>query len=259
MALVIMCCYDTIENKRTEYTERTIQSLLETIDFSKNRLIIVDNNSCQDTKNILADVDREYDRINVITLPENVGTARGVNYGIREREDKELVVKIDNDVIIHNIDWLEEMKYVYKKLPSVGILGLKRKDIGQSPIAEGFYKTSLEFLPHIPGEKWVTLENSKDIIGTCTMINPKLLDKIGFFRQIGNYGFDDSIIAKLSLLNGFTNYFLPHIEIEHIDRGDNEYIKEKQELAAKAWNGFTELMRGYIEGKIPMYYNGGFE
>jgi hypothetical protein len=91
------------------------------------------------------------------------------------------------------------------------------------------------------------------------MINPNLLDKIGYFRQIGVYGFDDAIISKLSLLQGFTNYFLPSIPLDHIDVGGTNYIEEKRELANKSWDAFGKLMEGYISGKTPVYFDGGFK
>ena len=258
MALLIMCCYDTEENKRTEYTVKTLESIFNTVDLIKNRVIIVDNNSCQATKDVLNAI--EDTRIEVITMSENVGTAQGVNQGIYKRRPNEAVIKMDNDVVIHSKNWIEEMKHVLHKMPEVGIVGLKRKDIAQSPTAkDAWFKTSLEFLPHEPGEPWITVEKSDDIIGTCTMINPRLLDKVGFYRQIGVYGFDDAILAKLSLLNGFKNYFLPHINIDHIDRGDTPYHQEKNKLAAADWEPFKALLKGYIDKTIPMYYDGGFK
>ena len=48
-----MCVYDTEENQRSEYTNKTLQSLAQRVDFRKHRLIVVDNNSCQKAKDII--------------------------------------------------------------------------------------------------------------------------------------------------------------------------------------------------------------
>ena len=38
--LIAMAVYDTVENKRTVMTERTLQSLAERVDWNKHRLVI---------------------------------------------------------------------------------------------------------------------------------------------------------------------------------------------------------------------------
>ena len=53
MALIALCCNDTEENQRTKYTKQTIDSLLETVDLNLHSLVLVDNNSCQKTKDLL--------------------------------------------------------------------------------------------------------------------------------------------------------------------------------------------------------------
>ena len=53
MALIAMCVYDTEENQRSEYTNKTLQSLAQRVDFRKHRLIVVDNSSCQKAKDII--------------------------------------------------------------------------------------------------------------------------------------------------------------------------------------------------------------
>ena len=48
MALIAMAVHDTVENGRSKYTEKTLRTLLDTVDWHDHRLIIVDNNSCKD-------------------------------------------------------------------------------------------------------------------------------------------------------------------------------------------------------------------
>jgi hypothetical protein len=53
MALIAMAVYDTDENGRTDYTARTLKSILDTVNLDRHRVVIVDNASCADTKRIL--------------------------------------------------------------------------------------------------------------------------------------------------------------------------------------------------------------
>ena len=80
-----------------KYTIETLFSLLKTVDFNKHRLIVIDNNSCNDTKQALKDFRYYFMQKNnflfcnyeVITNDENLGTAKAVNKGIKKRKNKE--------------------------------------------------------------------------------------------------------------------------------------------------------------------------
>ncbi len=75
MALLIVAVYDTEENKRTPLTKRTLESFKETVDFSKHRLFCIDNNSCQETKDLLIEM-QSIIPFTIITNDKNVGTAK---------------------------------------------------------------------------------------------------------------------------------------------------------------------------------------
>lgn len=261
MKLIAMAVYDTMENERTIYTATTLKSLSESVDWDKHRLIVIDNDSCTYTKELLASWKEHWpnNKMTIFSNYKNLGTARAINLAIAVRKKEESVIKIDNDVVINEYGWVERMEEVIQKLPNAGIVGLKRKDVGQHPNAEGFYKTSLHMLPHTPGEPWRVVEESTDIMGTCTMFSSKLLDDVGYMRQPGVYGFDDSIMSHVSIMAGYKNYFIPDIDIDHIDTGGTSYMEVKRLQADEAWGAFCKLIRDYKEGKIPLYYDGGFK
>jgi len=247
MSLIIMCCYDTEENGRSEYTHQTLESLWSTVDFTKHELVVVDNGSCEATKRLLRKA-KEREGHTLITLSENIGTARGINMGLKLRKTGEHAVKIDNDVVIHQQGWVEEMEEIFRREPKAGIVGFKRKDLQ--------WDGELVMLPHIAGEKWVVVEKGVYIMGTVTMLSSGLLDRIGGFIQVGVYGFDDTLFSLRSSLSGFQNYYLPSVNIDHIDNGNNPYTQEKHNQAAEAWAGFEELHKGYVDGTIDLYYEG---
>jgi len=255
MALIAMAVYDTEENQRSKYTKETIESLFDTVNFSKNRLIIVDNNSCEETKSIIKEFINysKYSKnhATVITNTENVGTAKAINQAWAYRKPNEVVIKMDNDVVINNYGWIEEMELAMK-LGSYGILGLKRKDLMQSPNANNHWKTELKMLPHEKGDNWLIVEESADIMGTVQMFHPELINKMGGLMQAGVYGFDDTLACIRAILLGYKLAFLPHIDIEHIDVGGDAYTEWKRKYAGEKIEEFYKIKDGLINGTIPI-------
>lgn len=249
-----MCCHDTAENDRTKLTKETLKSLSATVDFNKHRLFIFNNNSCPETLELLEAFSLRNFSVKIINATENIGTARGINACWVHRNPDEHCLKLDNDIIIHSDSWVEEMEAAILTEPQIGIVGLKRKDIWQYPgHPEKQYRTELLMLPHTAGEQWRVVERSKDIIGTCTMFNSLLLDKIGYLFQPGVYGFDDVLASYRSEIAGFINVFLPYINIDHIDPGGTEYIKWKEREAAIFAPEIIKIVDQYISGERPIY------
>ena len=252
MALIAMAVHDTEENGRTELTRRTLESIADTVNFLKHRLILVDNNSCSKTKELFS-----YSIIptQIISVNENVGTARAINKAWALRQPGEHCIKMDNDVVINNLGWIEEMEGAIKADPLIGQIGLKRKDCWEFPEhKEADFKSTLHMLPHIPGEPWQVVEKVKHVIGTCVMHSSALLDKVGYLYQPGLYGYDDVIMSHRTHLAGFYSCFLPHINIDHIDPGQTEYQGWKERHAGEHTQEMIALVHEMYNGTKPIYY-----
>jgi GT2 family glycosyltransferase len=246
MSLIAMAVFDTEENQRSKYTRVTLECLEHTV--TDHRIIIVDNASCEETKELLKACPFE-----VITNTENVGTAKAINQAWAKREPKQHLIKMDNDVDINYINWVDEMEEAIERDPLIGILGLKRKDLMENPFRNDMYKSELRMLPHYKGQRWIIVEDVAHVIGTCQMYNYRLIDKIGGMMQPGIYGFDDTLAAVRCKVSGFRNSFLPHIEIDHIDTGENPYQKEKERLAGNDMAEFNRLKDDILMGRLNPY------
>lgn len=245
-SIIIQCWYCTEENGKFKYAKECVESLMATVNLSKHRLIIINQNSCDEAKEFLSWLCQK-DGITVVNLSENIGTARGINIGLRMRLPEEMAIKCDDDLTWGQSGWVEEMEKVIKKRKDIGILGLKRDDIWQRPDHENpAYRTVMD------GK----LEICPDIMGTCTAYNPLLLDKIGFLSQPSNYGFDDAIFSVRSLTAGFKNAFLPHIKITNIDEGGTEYTEWKKREAGVYLIEASEYMNLIKNGTISFFYDG---
>ena len=182
-----MASYVTETNNRLEYAKDTLLDLLATVDFTKHELFISDNGSCQVMLDYYEWFKHRFnnlfpkENLTISFNGKNLGTAEAVNLGIRERKPNQYVIKIDSDVTIGKIGWVDDMEECFDRYPNLGILGLKRTELIQHPEHENpAYRTQLKFLPHERGDSWVIIEICKDIIGTCTMFSPQLLDKVVF-------------------------------------------------------------------------------
>jgi len=257
-----MASYVTETNDRLEYAKKTLSKLLETVDFNKHELFISDNDSCEEMlsfyENFTFMFNRNFHRKNLTISynKTNLGTAEAVNLGIRQRKEGQYVIKIDSDVTIGESGWVEKMEECFERYPDLGILGLKRTEVIQKQDHENpTYQTKLVSVPHQRGQSWIILELCSDIIGTCTMFNPKLLDTIGYLYQPAKYGWEDVLACVRSEKAGFVNAFLPSIPIVHLDDGLGEYTKQKQNEAGLVIDEFSEIAEDYKSGVRDIYYN----
>lgn len=253
MALIAMAVYSTEENQKDECLERTLESLRQTVDFTKHLLIISVNACTIKTIKIL----NSYSDIIYLIIhnDSNIGTAEAINKAWEYR-DGENCIKMDDDVVIHQAGWVDLMEEAIRRDNKIGIIGLKRKDCWENPEhPDGNYKSELQMLPQTAGEKWIVVEKVKHVIGTCQMYSDALLQQIGYLYQPKLYGFDDVLAAARSHKAGFKNVFLPQIEIDHIDAGNTPYQGWKERHAGECWTEVNKYLAGYAAGTESIYYN----
>ncbi len=255
--LIACACWDTPENGRWRCTQLTIDSLLHRVNFERHRIVIVDNGStCPKTKNIIQNLPGF---ITVIRNETNIGTAMAINKAWALRKPGEHCGKVDNDVVVHQDGWADDLEEVIARSPKVGIACLKRKDLEERPDHEhAVYKSRLIMLPHERGQRWIVVEQVFHCMGTVQCYNSALLDKIGDLYQmqdLGNlYGFDDSLAAARCYFCGFMSVFIPHIPIDHVDPGGDAYTEQKRESAGKWLQIYEQIRDEYILGTRPVYW-----
>lgn len=103
-----MAVFDQEGDERTPITNKVIGQVIKTVNWERHRMVIVDNNSCQATKEVLHKYASCFSWITIVTLPENIGTARAINKAWSLREEDEHCIKMDNDCFIHYPHWIEE-------------------------------------------------------------------------------------------------------------------------------------------------------
>lgn len=255
MTLIAMAVFDQQGTGRSSITEKVIKQVIMTTNWENHRMVIVDNNSCQETKDILQQYALTFGWIDLITLPENIGTAKAINKAWQLREEGEHCIKMDNDCFIHSNHWIEEMEAIVEGDPTIGMVGLKRKDCKQSPDNID-WPSRLEMLPHQPGHPWKIVEICDDVMGTCVLFGADFLKKFGYLAQPGLYGFDDTLASVRCKMLGYRNGLIPWINIDHLDPPnvlEQDYTQWKFGRADEGWLQFTEMKRQYQEGERSPY------
>lgn len=252
-----MACYSTSENQKDECLAKTLKSLDQTVNFSKHRLMLSVNGATEVTKRIIHNNRDIIEK--VFWNDENLGTAEAINLCWKERKEGEHCIKCDDDYVLTKGEsgWVDLMEEAIQRLPSIGIIGLKRKDCWERPYETHEDKHSdLIYLPQIAGERCIIVEQCRHIMGTCQMYNSKLLDTIGFLFQNGVvYGHDDVLASWRSHVAGFKNVFIPYIEIDHIDPGNTPYQGWKERISGPQGLIVRDIVHEYLRGERSVYYN----
>jgi GT2 family glycosyltransferase len=257
MALIGMAVYSTEQNGKDAYLARTLKSLFKTVNFERHSLMLSVNARTPQTDHLI----KIYSDIisKVIYNETNLGTAEAINLIWKNRLPEENAVKMDDDIVINEEGWLDQLEEAVKRDSTIGQAGLKRKDCIESPnrASSDFYHSALIMLPHQPGEKWIVAEQVNHVMGSCVLHSAALLNKVGYLYQMpGNkYGFDDSLMSVRSQIAGFKNVFLPHIEIDHIDPGGTDYQKWKEANAGERMAEYNNTKMAYHRGIRSIYYN----
>lgn len=258
MALISMAVYDTADNNRAALLEQCLSSLAETVDFKRHRIFFSVNSATErGAAAIMNFMQWAGPRSDVFWNSENIGTARAVNKGFQKRESGEVCVKMDDDVVFGRCSngWLDLMEEAFSRDPHLGILGLKRNDLLESPNSpDPRWRSRLREISHQHGQANIMVEQVEHVMGTCQAFAPELLDKIGYLYQPGLYGFDDSLAATRAKVAGFYSAFLCNVEIHHIDPGGNAYTEDKRDLARDGMAEYHGLKDGYLNGSISIYY-----
>lgn len=262
MALVSMAVYHPAGITRWKLTKDCLESLIDTVDPKRHRLVLVNNASPDKaTAGTLDLYGREWRRLGgeatVIHNAENRGTARAVNQGWAMRRPGEAVLKIDDDVVLIDSGWLDRLEECLARDPKLGILGLKRRDLEESPHhpKDHVYHSTLEMLPHKPGERWLVVERVGHVMGTCQLYASGFLDRVGYLYQMGRlYGLDDSLMAYRCKAAGFYSAFYVGADISHPDPGGTEHQEWKQKVAGESLPAYGVHRDWYAQGVISPYH-----
>ena len=219
-------------------TRRGLKSIAENTDDTPYEIIIVDNGSTDETKQIK----KEF-KVRIIRNKTNLGFAKACNQGIMAAKGK-FVLLLNNDIKIMRKDWLSGMMYSLKYVDITGAAG------GVLDLGDFRYKK----------EVTTNTEDFHYIVGWCMMFKRKLIDKVGLLTEEFGLGlFEDTVFSlvarekkcKIAITEDVPVFHYGHATVSNLGF-IKMYQKNKEKFAAKYGPRLVdlELQRNKTIGKI---------
>ncbi len=192
-------------------------------------VILVDNNS---TDKSIYDAVKDYYKINLIALDENVGFGRANNKGVENANGNYILFLNPDTILIQDfitpiIDFIEKnstigacapmlvypdssyqtstgfrMGLFYEFLEAFMLIGIYRK------IMQSLYLKKMHDIKPV-NAGWVS--------GACLIIKKSVFEKVGGFTEDYFLNYEDIDLCRKLELAGFSNYYFPYLKCIHSD------------------------------------------
>lgn len=210
---IIVLCYNQIN-----YTRECVESILNQTAYPNYELILVDNNSTDDTADYLKYLVEADDRIKIVLNQDNRGFAGGNNDGIRIANG-EFIVLLNNDTVVSR-GWLTNMVKRFLNNEELGIVGPVTNSIGNEAQIQVDY-TEISKMPefayiYTSQHMNQTYHDINVLAMFCVMIRKSMMDKIGLLDE--NYGigmFEDDDYCMAAKKAGYKIQLLEDTFIHH--------------------------------------------
>ncbi len=245
----------------TYNSAKTIEACLESVikhTEKDDEIIVIDNNSKDDTCSILNKLKSSCEKINLIMSKENLGFAKATNIGIRLSRSKYCVLLNPDTIVTHG--WLERLEEVLN-IPNAAaagplsnyVAGLQQAGLFCSEIEE------IQDKPNLAAEKLISVNKAKTIItkfliGFCLAIRRDVLDREGYLDETLFLGNEDIELSWRLRLKGYDLRIALDCYVYH--EGQQSFITEKksktEELVRESTERlYSKLIRYYGKWNVP--------
>ncbi|MEF9991459.1 MAG: glycosyltransferase [Romboutsia sp.] len=210
-----------------EYTKLCIESIRKFTLKGSYEIIVVDNNSTDDTPNWL----RKQNDLKVIYNLENKGFPAGCNQGI-EISNGENILLLNNDTVV-TPNWLQNLKKALYSSDTVGAVGSVSNNCSNYQQIATSYQNISEMLNFATGYNISNKSFWKyktRLIGFCYLIKKEVLDKIGLLDEIFSPGnFEDDDLSYRIICQGYNlllcaDAFIHHFGSVSFSKNSNNFL-----------------------------------
>lgn len=216
--------------KTKDLTVACINSIVEQykkeLDENKFEIIVVDNNSMDESFEILSSLKPAISNFRVYESKENLGFGKGCNLAA-SKATGECLLFLNSDTEIKDQGFLKMVNFISQN-KNVGVLGGKLKNPdGTSQLSCGkFYSILNLFLVLLGFNKLFGLRQSPNVVkkidwvsGACFMIRKDIFNKLkGFEKDYFMYIEDMELCFRVKK-KGLLTYFYPEIMLFHKELG----------------------------------------
>lgn len=251
-------------HNRASYLRKAIRSLLaQTLDPSLFEILIIDNASTDETRDVIESERPDTPAYRYINVPE-VGVSHARNAGWQNARAK-YVAYLDDDAIA-TPQWLERMlDFLENAEPQPGVVGGKIEPIWELPRPAWLSDRMAGALSIVNWSEKPIIMTDKHWIAAANIGFPRsVLEEIGGFRaDLGRRGScllsNEEIFARLQIeRNGHACYYNPEIVVEHhvhASRVNQSWFKRRS-----YWQGISETVMnkdGFNLHPIARFAKGG--
>jgi GT2 family glycosyltransferase len=197
-----------VSKNRKEELEFTLKVLAQTLDFSKQEVLVF-LDGCSDDSSVLKE---KMDWVRWYSSEKSIGASVSRHY-LYPKAHGEFLIGLDDDAHPLNVDFIEQAITIFKEKPNVGIISFQE--------IKGVFKSDEEALIKFGGieEEYYC----SDFIGCGFAIRKEVYDTTnGFPTWIDIYG-EESCVAIEVLSKGFDILYSNKIKVNH--RVDKEVRK----------------------------------
>ena len=235
---IIILTYNNLDKTRD-----CIESIRKYTDKDSYEIIVVDNNSTDDTKLFL----EEQDDIKVIFNESNVGFPMGCNIGIANAEETYDILLLNNDTIVTK-NWLSNLKkclYSDEKIGAVGAVSNNRANLQ----GVDFTYNNFDEMQNLASKnnisdvkKW---EEKVCLIGYCLLIKREVMDQLNGLDEGYTPGYIEDNDLSLNIIKLGYRLMLCHDSFIHHYLGTsfrkdedkfNKIILKNRDYFEKKWN-----------------------
>lgn len=231
-----------------KYTEDCLNSIFFKTAYPNYEIIIVDNNSIDNTKSYLKDVESRQKNVKVIFNDENYGFAKGNNIGIKA-SDGEYIVLLNNDTIVTR-GWLTSFIKHFEDDENLALIGPVTNNISNEAKIKVNYSRNEDIdyfaynytIQHI-GQ---TYDDINVLAMFCVMISRKAFNKIGYLEEEYGIGmFEDDDYSYKAKYMGYNircaeDVFIHHYLSATLSKLNGSQYKElfyrNKSIFEKRWN-----------------------
>ena len=219
MSIVISAIICT--HNRIGYLRKALQSLTQqSLSESLYEIIVVDNRSTDNTKEVVLDEFSEVNNLSYIFEPV-LGLSQARNTGLHHASGK-YVAFLDDDAIADK-KWLENIVRVFEKVDGkVGAVGGKISPIWEAPRPVWLSDTLARSLTILDWSEHPTTLTSNEWLAGANIAFPKevLLKFGGFKTDLGRKGKsllsdEEALLRHMFDRNGYTSFYDPDIFVYH--------------------------------------------
>jgi len=252
---IIVVTYNNIE-----LTQMCIDSILQKTAYPNYEIIIVDNNSNDNTQEYLKELVKKYDNIKIILNDENTGFAKGNNIGIKKAEG-EFIILLNNDTVVTR-GWVTGL--IKHLSDEIGMVGPITNSIGNEAMINVDYSDVSDmdiFALKYTTENFGGIYKEIPVLAMfCVAIKRNLLDEVGMLDESYEVGmFEDDDYSYAIRSKGYKVACVEDVFIHHFGRASFKKLDDKvyrnifetnKRLFENKW-GVMWVPHKYRDGVIP--------